>query len=396
MSSPLRQPAAPASGSNGLASIQVLRGIAALSVAVRHSQHEAGTLPGLSFHAWDPIPWSAGVDVFFVISGLVMVYSSQRLFARPGSSRVFMTRRVARIVPLYWASTTLYLAVVLAAPALLNQSYFNSWFIVASYLFVPFRRPDGVIQPVYELGWTLNYEMFFYALFAAAIVLPLRRATATVILSLVLLVLAGCLVQPLSGPFAFWSDPIILEFAMGVALGLAVSRGLKIGLPVRLVLAAAGLGGLMLAPAATDLTPGLTRPLVYGVPAALIVMGTGLGAANHAPEGRFVRWASAVGDASYALYLFHPFVIRFLHVLFVRSGLAVALGPRLGPWSLVAIALPACLGTALLSSHYVEKPVTRWMRRVLGDGPRRPEAAPAEGTPAAVALAVRSRSEPRR
>ena len=93
---------------------------------------------GLSFEPLEALPWAAGVDVFFVISGFVMVHASRGLFARPGASGVFLARRLARIVPLYWGTTTLYLAVALAAPCLLNSALLEPWPVLASYLFIPF------------------------------------------------------------------------------------------------------------------------------------------------------------------------------------------------------------------------------------------------------------------
>ena len=90
---------APAEGRDGrLASIQFLRGLAALSVTLAHA------LPycGLEFRLG-----TAGVDLFFVISGFVMVYASEKYFAQRHGAREFMMRRLARIVPIYWATTSI-------------------------------------------------------------------------------------------------------------------------------------------------------------------------------------------------------------------------------------------------------------------------------------------------
>ena len=348
-----------------LTQVQVLRAVAAASVATSHAQHDAATLEtqiGYSFQAWNPIPWSAGVDVFFVISGLIMVHASQRLFAKPGGARLFLFRRLARIVPLYWTATTLYLGVALLAPALLNQNYVRSEFVVASYLFIPAARPDGVVQPVYELGWTLNYEMLFYVLFAAALALPLRVAAAALLAALVALVTAGRLAAPLPEPLAFWTDPILLEFAYGVTIGLMGVWGVRLRGSARAGLAAAGLAGLLLAAAFPDIARTLPRPLDYGLPAALAVAGAALAPSGRSTESRLARSAAAVGDASYALYLLHPFVIRATRILFWRTGLA----GYLGPWAFVAAALAASFGLALITYRYFEKPLTAQVRRLLG------------------------------
>ncbi|MHB9399791.1 acyltransferase family protein [Mesorhizobium sp. RSR380A] len=351
-----------------LTQVQVLRALAASSVALRHAQHDAATLElqaGRTFQSWNPIPWSAGVDIFFVISGLIMVHTSRQLFAKPGGARLFISRRIARIVPLYWALTSLYIAVAVAAPNLLNQSYVDFRFVVESYLFVPASRPDGVVQPVYELGWTLNYEMLFYVLFTATIVLPMRWAVTVLLTILVGMVLLGALAAPLPEPWGFWTNPIILEFAFGAMIGVMCASGLRPSGPIRACVAATGLGALMLAAAFPDISAGLGRPVVYGIPASLIVWSAAL-----APPGKLrhdslaARLAAGVGDASYALYLMHPFVIRAMRILFWRTGLIFVLGP----WAFIGSALAITVGVAFIIHRLFEKPLTRYARRLLGVG----------------------------
>lgn len=350
-----------------LTQVQVLRALAATSVALRHAQHDAASLEleaGRTFQAWNPIPWSAGVDVFFVISGLIMVHTSRQLFAKTGGARLFLSRRLARIVPLYWAVTTLYLAVALLAPSFLNQDYINFRFVIESYFFIPAARPDGVVQPVYELGWTLNYEMLFYVLFTAAILLPMRWAVTVLLTALVGMVLAGRLAAPLREPFAFWTNPIILEFAFGVTIGIMCTSGLRPSGFIRACVAATGLAALMLAAAFPDISIGLSRPVVYGIPASLIVWSAALAPAELRHESLAARWGAGVGDASYALYLLHPFVIRATRIFFWRTGLILVLGP----WAFIASALVITFGVALITYRMFEKPLTRRARRLLGAG----------------------------
>src|SRR5207237_5929129 len=97
---------------------------------------------------------------------------------------MFLGRRIARIVPIYWTVTTIYLAVALSAPSLLNSEFLGAGGVLASYLFIPVTRPDGLVQPLYGLGWTLNYEMFFYVLFSLAVAWPRRRAVPALMLAL--------------------------------------------------------------------------------------------------------------------------------------------------------------------------------------------------------------------
>ena len=347
-----------------LIQVQVLRALAAGCIALHHAQWDAEALQsrsGHAFHAWNPIPWSAGVDIFFVISGLIMVHTSRRLFAKPGGPRLFLTRRIARIVPLYWATITLYVGMELLAPSYLNQNYIAPWFVAASYLFIPAARPDSIVQPVYELGWTLNYEMLFYLLFAVAIMLPLRWAAAALLATLAALVIVGQIEAPLPEPFAFWTNPILIEFAFGVTIGLMCVSGIRLRGLVRAGLVVTGLAALLLAATFPKATWEL-RPLVYGLPAALIVGAAALATSSSRRDSKLARWGAAAGDASFALYLLHPFVIRLMRGVFWKTGLAVHFGPLV----FVVMALAASFGVALISYRWFEKPLTHYTRCLLG------------------------------
>jgi peptidoglycan/LPS O-acetylase OafA/YrhL len=343
--------------------VQWLRGLAALSVAMLHAQHDAGALAarlGLHFEPWTGIPWAAGVDAFFVISGFIMVHASRSLFAAPGGQGVFLSRRIARIVPLYWAVTTLYFGVAVAASGLLNSALLEPWPVVASYLFIPFERPDGLVQPLYTLGWTLNYEMFFYVLFTLALAFPARRGTMALIASMVGMAMLGRL-APLPQPFAFWTDPIILEFTFGLAIGLLRAEGVRLSGGARVGLAIGGLVILSLGFVPPDAPAGLARPLGWGLPVALLVAAAALGRDSPAVPLRAARFGVALGDASYALYLVHPFVIRAGSEVALRTGA----GAWIGPWGYVALVLAAAILVALAVYRWFERPVTEWARRRL-------------------------------
>ncbi len=348
--------------------VQILRGAAALSIAALHAQHDAVALSAATGAAWVPpldLPWAAGVDVFFVISGFIMVHASLDLFHREGARGAFLARRIARIVPLYWAVTTLYLALAVAAPGLLNSEILAPWPVLASYLFIPAERPDGIVQPLYSLGWTLNYEMFFYALFALAIVLPYRRAIAALAGTLLALVALGSVVR-LPEPFAFWTSPILLEFAFGLGLGHLRAQGVTIGRAAQLALATAGLA--LLALDLTDPAGGVVLPrvLAWGAPAACLVAAAALGRDGLSSRNAATRFGVALGDASYALYLLHPFAIRGVRSVVAASGL----GPALGPAGFILLALTAAILASLFVHRGFERTATAWLRRRLN--PLRP------------------------
>ncbi|MCU4181030.1 acyltransferase [Bosea sp. BH3] len=341
--------------------MQVLRALAAFMVAIHHVQPDAAVVAqrfGLSFTRNDLLPWMAGVDIFFVVSGFIMVHASQELFGREGASVAFLKRRLARIVPLYWAMTTLFLLVALFIPAVLNSGAPSLAQILASYLFWPVLSTQGLAQPVYSLGWTLNYEMLFYVLFAAGLALPARWTLPAITAVLVLMVAAGTLAGPLPLPFGFWSEPIVLEFAAGMGIAVLRRKGLRLHGALRVAVAVAGVGVLL---AAAHL-PGADGPwssvLWRGGAAVLLMLAAACGREGIVAP-RPVRALAVVGDASYALYLVHPFVIRGMREVALRIGLA-------SPALYIVLALAGAVLAALLVYRFFEKPATRLVRRWIG------------------------------
>jgi exopolysaccharide production protein ExoZ len=349
-----------------LLSVQILRAVAALAVAAHHVQLDFATRMGLPAALPDLNLGAAGVDVFFVISGFVMVYASESLFDRTDGPRRFWTRRLIRIVPLYWAVTSLYLVLTVLLPDMAASRY-SPELIAASYLFYPYPRADGIMQPVAGLGWTLNYEMFFYLVFGLSLALRRAAAVAAVGGALVLATLLGWAAGPLPGALGFWSDPIILEFVFGMLLALALRAGWRLKPATAVFLMGAGLLALALALPMRMVT-GLPRGLAWGIPVAIFVAGAVLGDFKRF-ESALARSLSAIGDASYSLYLLHPFVIRFFRELWSHGLIDAAAWP----WTYAALVIAGAIAAALVSYRLFERPVTRALQGSF--------ARPARGTP---------------
>jgi peptidoglycan/LPS O-acetylase OafA/YrhL len=348
-----------------LVSIQVLRAVAAVLVVMHHAQFEGAVLAGRTGQPFEPsqrLPWAAGVDIFFVISGFIVVHAARPLYGRADGRVRFLAHRIARLVPLYWLATALYLAVLVGAPTLLGSTApIAPGYVAASFLFWPTLDPSGQAQPLYSLGWTLNFEMLFYVLFAVGIGRGRRAAFAFVAVCLGLLVIARMLLTDPPMPLAFWGAPITLEFALGAAVGLARAEGLRLSVLPRLCLGAAGFALLSVAEEPTL----LTRPLAYGVPSVLLVAAAGLGSTTPLPaSSRLVTWGVLLGDASYALYLVHPFVLRAGREALVRTDLAFGLGP----WPSIVLLSGLSVAVALAVHRYVERPLTRRTRALLDPG----------------------------
>lgn len=363
----LNQEVEPARASNGgrrIASIQALRGMAALLVVFGHARSAAveldsGFRPGTFATAW-------GVDLFFVISGFIIVYSSERLFGTRAGPRQFLWRRAMRVVPLYWIATTVWLCISIMKGNHDSELTFAS--IVLSYIFIPnlLGNPNYPV-PVLSLGWTLNYEMFFYVVFAGF--LFLRRTPGSLAAAGLLagFVLIGTVVPFGSVPVTYWSQPIILEFVFGILIALGLRHGLELPAYLRVLVIAGAIGLLAADPLGIALlahTPNdFSRLLSWGIPACAIFAATVFGG-DPLPR-KLESSAVRIGDASYVLYLFHPIVL----------GTMKAVWPRLhlhSSWLFVVCVIAGSVAFALLLHALIEKPLVSALQN-LGNRKSRPQ-----------------------
>lgn len=340
---------ADGAGSGRVQSIQLLRALAALVVASLHlafgfADHVG---PGLGLSALEHRHGQlaqVAVDVFFLVSGFVMVVSADRLFGQPHGTRQFLTRRLVRIVPSYWIATLL-LAGLLWAPAQPPEAGALLW----SLAFVP-QWQAGNAQPLPLLwpGWTLLYEMAFYLLFGLGVWAGRRASVMISAAGLVLLAAIGLFVTP-EGPVAFaLTRPLVLLFLPGLALALWRGRGGRLALWLRLALAGAAIAVLLLAPA----SPPAGQSLIWtGLPALLLFLAA-VGGDWRVPCGRLVDEA---GNASYALYLLHVPLAHLWAATYPGRLFA------LGPWAYFLGLLGSTLVASLLFWRFVERPLTRWL-----------------------------------
>ncbi len=339
-----------------LDSLQVLRFFAAFLVLIGHTQHamleRLGA--GAGRYAFIALDWGLGVDVFFLISGFVMYYLMHDRFAQPGATRTFLRRRIVRVAPMYWLFTTLVLAVGVATHAI-DLSPAN---ILFSYLFLPGPVCGEYCFPVFTLGWTINYEMLFYALFAIALGFPRRIGVAIVVALIVTLIAVGQVVPVGWSMLHFWGYPIIGEFLFGIALAAAFLRGWRVSRPVG---AALVVGGIVLAAISyqLDLYQHVWRLWTGGIPAAMILGGAVFGLEPRSHGGRWLALLVAGGDASYALYLSHPVTIRIADAVAARIGLFDR-----APWAFwIGTVIAAVIGSFLVH-RWIEKPLlARFYRR---------------------------------
>lgn len=321
-------------------SIQILRGLAALMVVIYHLPAALGMLElGL------PI-LNSGVDLFFVISGFVMVLSTEN---RRRDHRAFLMQRFTRVVPFYWVMTFL----MVAALWLFAGRAVSLEQITDSLLFMPYLdTASGYVQPVLGVGWTLNLEILFYILFAATMGAGRPTQMAMIGIVFAIAVAARIIFKPAADTVLFfYTTPILFEFLAGMALGHLVGRLVR--LPAFLGASAVVFGVVSMLVMVLGFS--LPRTLAQGIPALILVAGC------ITLESYFRVFAPRVlarlGDASYSLYLTHPIVLL--------ATAPVVASVNVSPWIAGTVIVTACIAVSLASYSFIEKPLLQISRMSL-------------------------------
>lgn len=338
-----------------LRSLQYLRGVAALMVVYFHAVLQLKNLGITSPRL--PLFGESGVDLFFVLSGLLMWSTTSSSNTQPLS---FLRKRLIRIAPLYWALTLAAGATALLVPHLLKNTQFDFGHFIASLLFIPALNPayrDGMglgvqFTPVLVPGWTLNYEMFFYAVFALFVAARPSARLFGICATLLMLTLAGAVGLLGDGPLRFYGNSIMLEFVFGIGIALLIERR-------ALITPTVALGLMMIAASlliAADLAHAAARVITFGIPAALIVYALCClelgGVMKNLP---LLKW---LGDASYSIYLTHIFSLAACRLAFTY------LQPQGGinelTFIVVGLSVSALIG--VLTYRLYERPVMHGLR----------------------------------
>jgi exopolysaccharide production protein ExoZ len=335
----------PVNQSQRFLGIQALRIVAAGMVVFTHSTYYASERLDKDFFVWQR--GTRGVDIFFVISGFVMVYASQKLFASPNGWKDFAERRILRIVPLYWLITTLKVLIVLLTAGFALHTKLSPITAACSYLFLPARNLDGKIEPLVGVGWTLTFELLFYFLFTLALFMR-KNVFQFVGVILAILSIGAYFRQPSWPPIAFYLNSIVLEFFLGMLIAKACINGIYF--PRKTIFWLLGCGFvLLLFPAFESTVP---KVLISGLPAALIVWSA---ASLGALENSIPRVLLYLGDASYSIYLIHPFVCPLPPTVLNRLHCDY-------PWLSVMLSVALGLGVGCLLHQFVEIPITNWLK----------------------------------
>lgn len=350
--------------------IQVLRAVAALLVVADHSLvhiFSAYDLPQ-KYHVMAWQLGGIGVTVFFVISGFVMALTNDGNFGHKDEPLRFMINRIVRILPLYWVMT--FVAAALFIVSASKQISF-SYLLTSMFFLVPQDATTlQITQPVLGPGWTLSYEMFFYAVFAFFLLLPKRAALAgftTVMIALVVWGMSSLSSAEINNPttrFAFYANPLLLLFVGGVWLGSAYKKyenyfqksQISIVWMFATIILMTGFSWAV----DKNSWPLYLQPIVFVLP--LICVAVTL-CCRFEPVNFTSRFAILLGEASYSIYLSH---IIFLAVL--RKVVPADL--LYGTVYFFAGFIGATI-TGLIIYKTIEVPLTNYIRKFIKPKPRR-------------------------
>lgn len=326
-------------------SLQALRGLAALGVVLFHLlPFEAKYLPGASIMPHGAAAGRAGVDLFFVLSGFLSIWTTRRLSPGPAAAAPFLARRLTRIYPAYWFYCLLLLAGGTAAGLSPDLSAAH---IAAALLLVPSAGP-----PLLLVSWTLVFEVYFYLAYAVMLALgvPQERRGLWLLGWGAAVVLLRTVLHPARADVVADAllSPLVFEFLAGCAAALLCARPLAKRRAGLAGLAGLGLLVVCLLWCETLYAAPWLRVAGFGSAGALLLVGcVGYDALL---RRQLPGWMVAIGDASYSLYLSHLFTL----------GIAGRVGQRVAA-SLPGLAATPALHAAMLGGSVLAALLVAWL-----------------------------------
>lgn len=334
--------------------IQMLRAVAAVAVTVHHTLEQSNGTLGQFSPDWLTTSGASGVDIFFVVSGFIMLHVSFGTTRPPPGAGSFLFRRATRIYPFYWLCCLGVLAI--SAMGFLAAHPYPAPTIIGALLLLPGKAILGV-------SWTLVFEVYFYLIFAATLWMRTAIASVVATTAAILLMQGVATLLPAGATATFLQSPLPLEFCFGLWLAYGYSRWPRGGRrwPVPPVIGVIAVGLMAIAPlfvahADTGALPALPRVAVWGLPALMIVASA---LTIGPPRTMLARAWVVLGNASYALYLTHVFVMMGYGRLLKIEAFA-----RLPQQGLAVLIVLLCLVVGVAAHLFLEQPLLVLVRRL--------------------------------
>jgi peptidoglycan/LPS O-acetylase OafA/YrhL len=335
--------------------VQGLRGVAAVMVAYHNTNFTQVELVGTR-NRWleGGLLGEVGVDLFFVLSGFLMVRTTLADPPGPALAGRFLISRASRIYPAYWVVAGLWAVVLAVWPAAsLGHPSAPLWRALA---LLPSAAPPQLAQ-----AWSLIFEVYFYLVFGLML-MARRRGLLLAAWAVWLLVSVVTGARPPGAIGALVANPMSLEFLFGAAIALLPERRVA----GSLLLGAAGAAAMFAGEAGrSHLAAGhadLWRALLVGLPAGAVLLGA---VAFETRSGRGAPpWLKALGDRSFAIYLVNAPIAACLAVGLARLGVASTLGSFARDTVYVAATVILTLGASEALHRWVERPSLALSRRL--------------------------------
>jgi exopolysaccharide production protein ExoZ len=355
----------PAPGTSTIVTLQWLRLLAASYVVLSHVGDRMAEMQARFAIDGGQVKFDGGfgVRIFFAISGFIMIYVAGEKFGSRGYSLHFIRNRFLRIAPLYWVLTLTNAALIFISGSYkVEPGRIGLTAIAKSLMFIPYLSWSGSHRPVLEAGWTLDFEMLFYVLFAICLIFPKRLGLGLLIGALLLIGLGR---GPLIEPLRIWADEIVLYFLIGIVFALirksVLARQPLPAFPVRPALAALGaVAGYCLV---ENMGYPLLPPAIWELIFVVATMVFAVLFQDEAKGTAFSRFAIAGGDASYSLYLAHGFALLFVGIAWRK----VFGGSFMAAYYWLTFGI--CLASGLACYVFLERPLTAMTARLIGRRP---------------------------
>lgn len=338
------------SASKTLYGVQGLRFLAACMVVLTHTLNRTLAVFPDAPVRHEPF-LESGVDIFFIISGFIMVY-----ILRPETQAFdFWLRRFGRIAPLYWLFTAVAFIGGLVAPAYF-LGHIGPGLALKSLIFVPVG-PDATFHPAIGPGWTLIYEFGFYTALSICLIFWKRPLLAVSLAILIVLSLGALVPRSFTWLHFYGDEALMVEFVFGIGLALLMRQNSLAPWTGPLIAAV----GLTLIYFLWDAPINYPRGLRIGMPAFLVVAGV-LVSEPIWPRHKSLLAAAKLGDASYSIYIVHFFMMQLVWTLFDRFTWL----KLMGSFGFIAVMMAAGIGAGLLAHHFLERPMLAEVHRRLG------------------------------
>ena len=351
-------------------SIQALRAIAVILVVYFHSfTWHANSIQS---HFYNLSNWGAiGVDLFFVISGFIMITIIPKYATgTTDQAKDFIVKRIIRILPLYWLISLLIILFEIKNHTLTLP------IIIKSIIIFPIIDKWGFIYAVIPQGWTLAYELYFYLIIFIVLLVFKKHISGFVSGILLLLAITGCYIISSSLFINFLLSPLLLEFIFGMAIGafyhyITIRQvPLKTINLIKTLAITCLLAGIFLMLVTVFIPVNLfknpinnnfsmlNRVLVWGLPCALFLAGSVLSELlfNIKIPLILIR----IGDASFSCYLVHFFLIKKLSFYVLRR-----LSYNDNADLLMIVYMIAVIVISLYVYKYLEKPLIAKIYKLL-------------------------------